>query len=95
MQDNLKTESDPDIIKDSKAVISGMSNFYFGLKTKLARERLANHCGACKYNIEEPLPDMKIKDSAIPELSGRSCGFCGCILSFKTRQSVKKCIYWK
>lgn len=95
MQKNLETETDPNAIKDLKAVISGMSNFYFGLKTKLAKERFENHCKGCEFNIKEPIEDMRLKDSIIPELSDRMCGYCGCVLSYKIRQSVKKCEYWK
>lgn len=95
IQKNLETEDDPDVKKDLKAVISGMSNFYFGLKTKLARERLENHCKGCEFNIKEPIESMRVSDSIIPEISGRQCGLCGCVLSFKIRQSVKKCQYWK
>ena len=43
----LEKESDPDIVKDAKAVISGMSNFYFGLKTTLAIERFDKFCKDC------------------------------------------------
>ena len=91
---NLKKENDPDIIRDTKAVISGMSNFYFGLKTNLAKERFENHCKKCEFNIKEPIEDMRVKDF-IPELSDRMCGDCGCVLSYKILQSVKKCEYWK
>lgn len=95
IQQNLETETDPNVIKDMKAVISGMSNFYFGLKTKTAKERFENYCKSCDFNIKEPIEDMRVKDSIIPELSDRQCGFCGCVLSYKIRQSVKKCEYWK
>ena len=95
MQENVKTEDDPDVITDTKAVISGMSNFYFGLKTKLARERLEKFCGGCIHNTDEPIPDMRVRDNTIPELSNKTCDLCGCVLSFKIRQSVKKCQYWK
>ena len=92
---NLEKETNPDIIRDSKAVVSGMSNFYFGLKGKLAKERFENHCKGCIFNEAEPIEDMKVRDSAIPQLSGRMCGDCGCVLSYKIRQSVKKCRFWK
>ncbi len=95
IKESLERETDPDVKKDLKAVVSGMSNFYFGLKTKLARERYEESCKGCELNIKEPIEDMRVKDSIIPELSGRQCGFCGCVLSFKIRQSVKKCQYWK
>lgn len=95
LDENLKKEKNPDIIRDSKAVISGMSNFYFGLKTTLAKERFEDHCKGCVFNVKEPIEDMRVKDATIPELSGRMCGDCGCVLSYKIRQSVKKCRYWK
>jgi hypothetical protein len=95
IQKNLESETDPDIKKDLKAVISGMSNFYFGLKTKLARERFEESCKDCEFNVKEPIEDMRVKDSIIPELSNKQCGLCGCVLSYKIRQSVKKCPNWK
>lgn len=95
MKKNLENETNPDLKKDLKAVISGMSNFYFGLKTNLAKERFENHCKGCDFNMLEPIEDMQVKDSIIPELSNRQCGCCGCVLSYKIRQSVKKCEYWK
>jgi len=95
IQKNINEETDPSVIKDLKAVMSGMSNFYFGLNKDLARKRFEDHCKNCIFNIEEPIPDMKVKDNDIPELSGRMCGNCGCVLSYKIRQSVKKCEYWK
>ncbi len=95
LQKNMQEENDPDIKKDLKAVVSGMSNFYFGLKTNLARERFENHCRTCEFNIKEPIEEMRVKDSIIPDLSGKQCGLCGCVLSYKIRQSIKKCEYWK
>lgn len=95
MDANLKSETDPDIIRDSKAVISGMSNFYFGLKTDIAKERFENHCKGCVFNVQEPIEDMRVTDKVIPELSDRMCGLCTCVLCYKIRQSVKKCEYWK
>ena len=95
MQKNLETEKDPDVKKDIKAVISGMTNFYFGRNTKVARERYENHCKNCKYFQDEPIKDMRVSDSIIEEISGKMCGFCGCVLSYKIRQSVKKCVFWE
>ena len=95
MKENLETETNPDAIKDVKAAISGMTNFYFGLTTQLARERLENFCKGCDFNMKEPIEDMRVKDHTIPELSGRMCGYCGCVLSYKLRQSIKKCEFWK
>ena len=92
---NIQEETDPSVIKDLKAVASGMSNFYFGLKTDLAKQRFEDHCKGCVFNIQEPIPDMRVTDEKIPELSGRMCGNCGCVLSYKIRQSIKKCQYWK
>ena len=91
----MESESNPDVKRDLKAVVSGMSNFYFGLNTKKAKERFENHCKGCEFNIKEPIEDMRVKDLIIPELSNRQCGYCGCVLSYKIRQNVKKCDYWK
>lgn len=95
MKENLETETNPDAIKSVKAAISGMTNFYFGHKSQLAKERLENFCKGCDFNMKEPVEDMRVKDNSIPELSGRMCGNCGCVLSYKLRQSIKKCEFWK
>lgn len=95
IQKNLENETDPDVKKDLKAVLSGMSNFYFGLKTKVARERYEESCNGCEFNVKEPIEAMRVSDSIIPEISNRQCSLCGCVLSYKIRQSIKKCQYWK
>ena len=95
LKESLERETNPDVKKDLKAVACGMSNFYLGLKNSEAIERFENHCKSCEFNIQEPLEEMKVKDSTVPQLSGRQCGLCGCVLSFKIRQSIKKCQYWK
>ena len=95
LKKNIDSESDPDVKKDLKAVFSGMSNFYFRKNTTLAKQRYDDFCKGCIYNVKEPIESMRLTDKDITELSGRSCGLCGCVLSYKTRQSVKKCPYWK
>ncbi len=52
-------------------------------------------CGSCRYLKDEPIDFFRVHDAKIPELSGKSCGKCGCILSYKTRQSIKPCSRWQ
>ena len=96
-QDGLKEESNPNVAKDIKAIISGMTNFYCrsGSAKKIAEERLKNHCSACAYFISDPVESEKVTDRDLPELSGKICSLCGCTSSYKLRQSIKKCEFWK
>lgn len=99
LKDGLASETDPDLILSTRAIISGMTNFYFNLDSarpkKLAEKRLNDHCSTCEHNVEDPIEDMKVIDKEIPDLSGRMCKHCGgCVLSFKLRQSLKKCELW-
>lgn len=96
-QDQLKNESDPNITKDIKAIISGMTNFFVrsGKSKKIAEERLKNHCSGCAYFITDPVESEKVNDKDIPELSGKICSLCGCTSSYKLRQSIKQCEFWK
>lgn len=95
LKEGLASETDPDLILSTKAIISGMAGFYFKLRGALAQRRYEQHCKSCEHNVEDPVEDMRETDSEIPELSGRMCSHCGgCVLSFKIRQSVKKCDFW-
>lgn len=96
-RDALKHEDDPDIIRDIRAIITGISNFELNIVNarNKARERLKNHCAGCEFFIDEPIESEKVIDKVIPELSGKICGECGCVMPYKLRQSVKKCERWK
>lgn len=96
-KESLSREKDPNIIQSTKAVIQGVTNFHLGIKSaeNKARERYENHCKACAYNIPELIPSLQVEDKTIPELSNRQCGACGCVLSYKLRQSLKPCEFWK
>ncbi|MGE8528509.1 hypothetical protein [Chryseobacterium rhizosphaerae] len=94
---SLNKQEDINIIKNAKAVAVGILNFKTDNKKafELAEKRFENHCKSCKFSIEEPIPELRVDDKQIQELSGRTCGECGCILSYKLRQSVKKCSRWE
>lgn len=96
-KESLSREKDPNIIQSTKAVIQGVTNFHLGIKSaeNKARERYENHCKQCQYNIEEKVPSLQVEDKAIPELTNRQCGACGCVLSYKLRQYLKPCEFWK
>lgn len=94
-QDSLKNESDPNVVRDLKAIISGMLNYHLGI-SKLGKERFEKYCKDCAYNVLDPVPEMRVMDEKIPELAGRMCAYCGgCVLSWKVRQSIKPCEFWK
>lgn len=95
-KESLKRETDPDIIQSTKAVMAGVTNFHLGIKSaeKLAKERYENHCKGCVYNLPELVPSLQVEDKAIPELTNRQCGACGCVLAYKLRQTIKTCEFW-
>lgn len=95
--ESLKKQEDINLIRDTKAVAIGVKNFNFLNENaeKLAKERLENHCTFCNFNILEPIEELRVTDKRITELSKRTCGDCGCVLSYKLRQSVKKCSKWE
>ncbi|QQM25255.1 hypothetical protein [Elizabethkingia sp. M8] len=92
----LKHEKDPDIVRDIRAIITGISNFELNIinARNKARERLEKHCSGCKFFIDEPLESEIVIDKVIPQLSGKICSDCGCVASYKLRQSIKKCKKW-
>ncbi|MCQ9638606.1 hypothetical protein MP478_04325 [Chryseobacterium sp. WG14] len=95
--ESLNKQEDINIIINAKAVAVGILNFKTDNKKafELAKKRFENHCKSCKFSIEEPIPELRVEDEKISELSGKTCGDCGCILSYKLRQSVKKCSRWE
>lgn len=95
LRKSLKNEKDPDVILTTKAIIVGMTNFYFKNKKNEALDKFNKFCVNCPSNIVDPAKDMQVEDSEIPEMSKKMCGDCGCVLSFKTRQNIKPCPKWK
>ena len=59
----------------------------------IARDR-AEVCFGCENFKDEPIEWLKIKDKNIPKLSGKYCGECLCVLSYKTR-TKEKCDRWQ
>lgn len=95
--ESLNKQEEINILRDTKAVAVGVYNFKTGNKKAgdLAKKRYEFSCQNCKFSIEEPIPELRVVDKQIPELSGKTCGDCGCVLSYKLRQSVKKCSRWE
>lgn len=60
----------------------------------LAMQR-AKICVTCRYYKKEEIPFLRKKDKRIYELSEMACGKCGCLLLYKTRQSIKPCSKWQ
>ncbi len=79
-----------------KSIYLGMLNFWVNdsRALKLAKERTQT-CTICEHFIEEKNDLLKVKDDKIPQLSNKQCGDCGCVLSYKLRQSEKKCKKWQ
>lgn len=81
---------------DAIAFAQGVYNF----KTKnkeakeLAEKRYIEKCSSCVFFKEEPITFLRITDEEIPELSNMQCADCGCVLSYKLRQSKKNCKLW-
>lgn len=96
LKEALAETDDPTYAKTLKAIIVGMTNYYLGLWSGLAKERFEKFCKNCAFNIQDPIVDMRIEDHKVPELSQRMCAYCGgCVLSYKLRQSIKPCEFWK
>lgn len=60
---------------------------------KLAKQRI-EICKACDDFEDETVDLFKVKDKRIPEATEKYCGDCGCIISYKIRQSVEPCKKW-
>lgn len=77
-----------------------MAQGVYNFKTKnakakiIAEKRLLENCLSCPHFIEEPIDFLRVTDTEIPELSNMMCNDCGCVLSYKTRQSIDKCKLW-
>lgn len=79
-----------------KPIYIGMLNYTVKNKhaLELAKKR-AKTCVYCEFYQEEQNDLLKVNDKDIPELSNKQCGGCGCVLSFKLRQSINKCTKWQ
>lgn len=73
-----------------KGVIEGVHNLSTGEVDDIAIVRAAV-CSGCPSNIIEPIEELAIEDSVIPEISKRCCKECGCALPYLTRQFKKTC----
>ena len=95
LKEGLASEANPDLIQTTKSIIQGMTYFYLGVNTNLAKLRLDKFCKDCKHNVPEPVDDMVEVDNAIPALTARMCDHCGgCVLAYKLRQNITKCEFW-
>lgn len=97
LRQSIKGESNKEIAITLKAVMAGMTNFTLGISSakKLAEKRYKDYCSGCEYNTKEQVKELIVEDEDIPQLSGRSCADCGCVLSYKLRQNIKQCRKWK
>ena len=78
------------------AIALGIFNFKTNNQNAklVAEKRLLENCISCPHFIDEPIDFLRVTDSEIPELSNKMCGDCGCVLAYKTRQSIDKCKLW-
>lgn len=91
------------IVKKGKTILKqglepyevGKSNFKHPTPCieKLAKQR-ADICKGCEFFKTEPIEEFQVVDSRIPELSKMYCEDCGCISSYKLRQSIEVCERW-
>jgi len=75
-----------------KPVLDGVHYFKHADSEVEARalER-ARVCRGCDFFVDEPLEMFRIRDERLPVLSGKMCGECGCVLSYKLRQNEGLC----
>lgn len=73
----------------------GMRNFKnTNIDVELLALERTNTCMGCEMFVDEPIEFLRVNDKNITELSNKMCDECGCTLSYKTRQSIKKCNKW-
>jgi hypothetical protein len=79
-----------------KAVAEGVYNFKTNNENArlLAEKRYIENCIDCTHFAPEKNEFFKVIDKQIPELSNMQCTDCGCVLSYKLRQSIKICKKW-
>jgi len=80
-----------------KPIYFGFLNFATKNKTAefLAKKRYFENCKNCINFVDEENDLLKIEDKKIPELSNKMCNLCGCVASYKLRQSINKCEQWQ
>lgn len=61
---------------------------------KLAQQRL-EICKGCEFFKDEVVDFLKVEDKHTPEASGKYCGDCFCIISYKIRQTKELCAKWQ
>lgn len=71
-------------------VVEGQQNFDNGINDDLAKRRAAI-CSGCPMFQNEPISFLRTDDEAVPELSGKMCDECGCVLSYKLRVAAEHC----
>ena len=78
------------------AIAEGIYNFKTNNDTArtLAEKRYIESCIDCQHFAPETNDFFKVIDTEIPELSNMQCKDCGCVLSYKLRQSKKICKKW-
>lgn len=78
-----------------QALLDGVTNFN---QPQPEIEELAKHrsltCVGCEYYVDEEIKLLHVNDTNLPILTGKKCGACGCILSYKLRQVQDKCVKW-
>jgi hypothetical protein len=88
------------ILTKGQTILSdGLAPYEEGKKNFIARSVIPDKnidiCKGCRYFKTEPIEAFRVEDKDYPELSGKSCGKCGCILSYKLRQTIKPCSKWQ
>ena len=80
-----------------KPIYIGLLNFYSKSKTAkiLAEKRYLESCKNCNFFTDETNELLQVVDTEIKELTHKSCNLCGCVSSYKLRQSIKKCDKWQ
>lgn len=70
-------------------VSEGVMNYHFPKNEieEVAKLR-TKQCIKCVNFIDEPIKELQTTDKNISELSGKSCGLCFCVLSFKLRTKI-------
>lgn len=89
--------------KASTLVMVGLEPYQVGkhnfenpvLCVEIKAAQRAEICKTCPMFVKEPIDFLRVTDERIPALSEMMCDDCGCVLSYKTRQSITICENWK
>jgi hypothetical protein len=93
MKKRFLKESDIDLRAKLLAVVKGIYNYRNNKNTEIAIERYNEFCKGCEFLETETNEFLIVKD--VYELHAKKCNDCGCVLSYKNRQSISKCKKWK